>query len=211
MNAASAEMLPSGWVHPGPRAREEVVPVEVRAGSVGSSRSLFSGWYQPAFQNRFFSTWSEVKKPSIPPEFAVISTVIFWRAWISGRVSHFTFMPESDSNSGMCFSSTSMNGCLVRSRKSSLPAKRFQLKPCARAGVETNGPAAAPAAKVPQKGAAGQATSSHRSASLHGRERSTCVVIEPSSLANTITRRPVSWYTVPRPRVRAVGGIAPDW
>jgi hypothetical protein len=86
-----------------------------------------------------------VKNASIPPEFAVISTVSFCRAWISGRVSHLTFIPESDSNSGMCFSSTSMNGCLVRSRKSSLPWKRFQLNPWARAGVKTNGPVAATA------------------------------------------------------------------
>jgi len=82
-----------------------------------------------------------VKNASIPPEFAVISTVSFCRAWISGSVSHFTFIPESDSNSEMCFSSTSMNGCLVRRRKSSLPWKRFQVKLWARAGVQTNGPA----------------------------------------------------------------------
>src|SRR5262249_7597740 len=88
---------------------------------------------------------------SMPPEAAVISTVIFCRAWISGRVSHFTFIPVSDSNSGMFFSSTSMNGCLVRSRNSSLPWKRFQLKPCARAGVKTNGPAAAPSAAACRK------------------------------------------------------------
>src|SRR3989475_1984807 len=146
MNAASAEMLPSGWVTP---ARAPgVKSFQSKSGLVRllSSRNLFSGWYQPAFQKRFFSTWSEVKKASIPPEFAVISTVSFCRAWISGSVSHFTFIPESDSNSGMFFSSTSMKGCLVRSRKSSLPWKRFQVKPCARAGVETNGPAATPAA-----------------------------------------------------------------
>src|SRR5262249_25783287 len=88
---------------------------------------------------------------SMPPEAAVISTVIFCRAWISGKVSHFTFIPVSDSNSGMFFSSTSMNGCLVRSRKSSLPWKRFQLKPWARAGVKTNGPAATPAVRPCRK------------------------------------------------------------
>ena len=146
MNAASAEMLPSGWVTP---ARAPgLKSFQSKSGLVrdGSWRNLFSGWYQPAFQNRFFSTWSEVKNASIPPAFAVISTVSFCRAWISGSVSHFTFMPESDSNSGMCFSSTSMKGCLVSRRKSSLPWKRFQVKPWARAGVETNGPAAAAAA-----------------------------------------------------------------
>ena len=143
MNAASAEMLPSGWVTP---ARAPgLKSFQSKSGLVrdGSWRNLLSGWYQPAFQNRFFSTWSEVKNASIPPAFAVISTVSFCRAWISGSVSHFTFMPESDSNSGMCFSSTSTKGCLVSRRKSSLPWKRFQVKPWARAGVGTNGPAAA--------------------------------------------------------------------
>src|SRR5437867_142159 len=144
-------MLPSGWVTP---ARAPAVKsFQSKSGlvRVASARNLFSGWYQPAFQKRFFSTCSEVKKASIPPEFAVISTVIFCRAWISGSVSHFTRMPESDSNSGMCFSSTSMNGCFVRSRNSSLPWKRFQLKPCARAGVHTKGPAATPAATACRK------------------------------------------------------------
>src|SRR4030095_16764971 len=146
-----AEMLPSGWVTPS-RA-PGVKSFQSKSGLVRvlSSRNLLSGWYQPAFQKRFFSTCSEVKKASIPPEFAVISTVIFCRAWISGSVSHFTFMPESDSNSGMFFSSTSMNGCLVSSRKSSLPWKRFQSKLCARAGVDTNGPAATPVARPCKK------------------------------------------------------------
>src|SRR5439155_1562746 len=139
-------MLPSGWVTPARAPGVKSFQSKSGLVSVGSARNLFRGWYQPAFQKRFFSTWSEVKKASMPPEFAVISTVIFCRAWISGSVSHLTFIPESDSNSGMFFSSTSMNGCLVRSRNSSLPEKRFQLKPCARAGVQTKGPAATPAA-----------------------------------------------------------------
>src|SRR6267142_3084721 len=140
-------MLPSGCVTPARAPGVKSFQSKSGLVSVGSARNLFSGWYQPAFQKRFFSTWSEVKKASIPPEFAVISTVIFCRAWISGSVSHLAFIPDSDSNSEMCFSSTSMNGCLVRSRKSSLPWKRFQLKSCARAGVETNGPAATPVAR----------------------------------------------------------------
>src|SRR3989442_14717953 len=151
MKAARAEMLPSGWVTPVRAPGEKSFQLKSGLVKLVSCRNLFSGWYQPAFQKRFFSTWSEVKKASIPPEFAVISTVIFWRAWISGSVSHLTFIPESDSNSGMCFSSTSMKGCLVRSRNSSLPEKRFQVKPCARAGVHTKGPAAAPAATVCKK------------------------------------------------------------
>ena len=144
-------MLPSGWVTPARAPGEKSFQSKSGLVRLGSWRNWFSGWYQPAFQKRFFSTWSEVKKASMPPEFAVISTVIFWRAWISGRVSHLTFIPESDSNSGMFFSSTSTKGCLVRSRKSSLPWKRFQLKPWARAGVKTKGPAAAPTAAVARK------------------------------------------------------------
>src|SRR2546423_4499934 len=144
-------MLPSDCVTPA--FAPGVKSFQSKSGLVSdvSARNLLSGWYQPAFQKRFFSTCSEVKKASMPPEFAVISTVIFWRAWISGSVSHLTRIPESDSNSGMFFSSTSMNGCLVRSRKSSLPWKRFQVKPWARAGVHTNGPAAAPATTLPKK------------------------------------------------------------
>src|SRR2546422_8098592 len=151
MKAARAEMLPSGWVTPERAPGEKSFQSKSGLVRAVSCRNLFRGWYQPAFQKRFFSTWSEVKKASMPPEFAVISTVIFWRAWISGSVSHLTFIPESVSNSGMCFSSTSMNGCLVSSRKSSLPSKRFQVKPCARSGVHTKGPAAAHAATVCKK------------------------------------------------------------
>src|ERR1700687_27874 len=151
MKAARAETLPSGWVTPARAPGERSFQSKSGLVSVASWRNWFSGWYQPAFQKRFFSTWSEVKKASIPPEFAVISTVIFWRAWISGRVSHLTFISVSVSNSGMFFSSTSTKGCLVSSRKSSLPWKRFQLKPCARAGVKTKGPAAAPAAAAARK------------------------------------------------------------
>src|SRR6267142_6578124 len=151
MKAARAEMLPSGWVTPVRAPGEKSFQSKSGLVREASCRNLFSGWYQPAFQKRFFSTWSEVKKASIPPELAVISTVIFWRAWISGSVSHLTFIPESDSNSGMFFSSTSMKGCLVSIRKSSLPWKRFQLKPCAFAGVKTKGPVAAPAAAAARK------------------------------------------------------------
>ena len=45
--------------------------------SVRSWRNRFRGSYQPAFQKRFFSTWSDVKKPSTPPEAEVISTTSF--------------------------------------------------------------------------------------------------------------------------------------
>src|SRR3989442_9975842 len=94
-------MLPSGWVTPARAPGVKSFQSKSGLVSVGSARNLFRGGYQPAFQKRFFSTWSEVKKASMPPEFAVISTVIFCRAWISGSVSHLTFIPESDSNSGM--------------------------------------------------------------------------------------------------------------
>src|SRR5262245_54723075 len=144
-NAGSAEMLPSFWVMmdlapPAMSSKSQSAGVSAR-----SCRNRFSGSYQPAFQNRFFSTCSDVKKPSTPPDAEVISTTSFCRAWISGKVSHLIFMPESASNSGMFFSSTSTQGCLDRIRNSSLPWKRFQLKPWARAGVETKGPTAAPA------------------------------------------------------------------
>ena len=138
-------MVPSFWVMidlapPAMSSTSQSAGVSVR-----SWRNRFSGSYQPAFQKRFFSTWREVKNPSTPPDAEVISTTSFWRAWISGSVSHLIFIPESDSNSGMFFSSTSTQGCFDRMRYSSLPWKRFQLKPWARAGVWTNGPMAAPA------------------------------------------------------------------
>ena len=109
-------MVPSFWVMidfapPAMSSQSQSAGVRVR-----SWRYLLSGSYHPAFQNRFFSTWSEVKNPSTPPEAEVISTTSFWRAWISGSVSHLIFIPERDSNSGMFFSSTSTQGCLERIR-----------------------------------------------------------------------------------------------
>ena len=80
--------------------------------SVGSSRNLLIGWYQPAFQNCRFSTWVEEWKPSTPPEPPVISTTSFCRPWTSGRISYLTFIPVSDSNSGTCVTISSTHGCL---------------------------------------------------------------------------------------------------
>ena len=80
--------------------------------SVASSRNLLIGWYHPDFQKRRFSTWVEEWKPSTPPDPPVISTTSFWRPWTSGRISYFTFIPLIDSNSGMCLTISSTQGCL---------------------------------------------------------------------------------------------------
>ena len=70
-------MLPSGWVTPARAPGVKSFQSNSGLVSDASARNLLSGWYQPAFQKRFFSTCSEVKKASMPPELAVISTVIF--------------------------------------------------------------------------------------------------------------------------------------
>ena len=80
--------------------------------SVGSSRNLLIGWYQPDFQKRRFSTCVDEWNPSTPPEPPVISTTSFCRPWTSGRISYFTFIPVMDSNSGMCVTISSTHGCL---------------------------------------------------------------------------------------------------
>ena len=80
--------------------------------SVGSSRNLLIGWYQPDFQKRRFSTCVDEWNPSTPPEPPVISTTSFCRPWTSGRISYCTFIPVMDSNSGMWVTISSTHGCL---------------------------------------------------------------------------------------------------
>jgi hypothetical protein len=72
-----------------------------------------------------------------------------------------TFIPESDSNSGMFFSSTSMKGCLVKHQEELLALEALPVEALRLAGVKTKGPVAA-RGRGGEKGAAGQSASGHR-------------------------------------------------
>ena len=111
-NVGSALMVLSGWVTS--LRAPSVKSFQSKSGAVRllSSRNVLSGWNQPDFQARRFSTCMLACQASTPPLPAVISTVNFCRPCTSGSTSYFALIPVSDSNSGICFTISSTKGCL---------------------------------------------------------------------------------------------------
>jgi len=145
-------MLPSGWVTP---ARAPgVKSFQSKSGLVSdaSARNFVQRVVtSPPSRSAFFSTCSEEKNASIPPEFGRHLHGHLLARLDLGSVSHLTFIPESDSNSGMFFSSTSMNGVLGQEQEQLLAGKTLPVEALRPGRRPHEGAAAAPAAIALQR------------------------------------------------------------